>query len=72
MVFAFVYDTSHDFIDKLNQELVVAERIDTDEMDEARHFLKRLLRGHINENKEYQSNRYFGKFPSCCKRFFGW
>ncbi|NPA73918.1 MAG: glutamate synthase large subunit [Epsilonproteobacteria bacterium] len=46
---AFVYDKDRGFIDRLNQELVVVRRIDSDEMDEAKHFLKKLLRDYINE-----------------------
>ncbi len=46
---AFVYDKDRGFIDRLNQELVAARRIDSDEMDEAKHFLKKLLRDYINE-----------------------
>ncbi len=46
---AFVYDKDRSFIDRLNQELVVARRIDSDETDEAKHFLKKLLRDYINQ-----------------------
>lgn len=67
---AFVYDTSHDFIDKLNQELVVAERIDTDEMDEARHFLKRLLRAHINETKSIKATDILENFRHAVRDFW--
>ncbi len=48
---AFVYDKDRGFIDRLNQELVVVRRIDSDEMDEAKHFLKKLLRDYINETE---------------------
>ncbi len=43
---AFVYDKNHQFIDKMNQELIKAERIDTDETDEGRHYLKKILRSY--------------------------
>ena len=46
---AFVYDSGHRFIENVNRELVEAVRIDTDEGDEARHFLKRLLKEYITE-----------------------
>ncbi len=46
---AFVYDVEHTFVENVNQELVEARRIDTDEMDEARHYLKRLLTEYYNE-----------------------
>ncbi|MBE0491741.1 MAG: glutamate synthase large subunit [Sulfurospirillum sp.] len=67
---AFVYDESHDFIDKLNQELVVAERIDTDEMDEARHFLKRLLRSHINETISIKATDILENFRHAVRDFW--
>jgi glutamate synthase (NADPH/NADH) large chain len=43
---AFIYDKHMDFTDKMNQELIKAERIDTDEGDEARHYLKKILRSY--------------------------
>jgi len=67
---AFIYDTKHVFIDKLNQELVVAQRIDTDEMDEARHFLKRLLRSHINETKSVKAKYILENFRHSVRDFW--
>ena len=67
---AFIYDTEHDFIDKLNQELVAAERIDTDDMDEARHFLKRLLRSHINETKSTKATDILENFRHSVRDFW--
>lgn len=67
---AFVYDESRDFIDKLNQELVIAERIDTDEMDEARHFLKRLLRTHINETASFKATQILENFRHAVRDFW--
>ncbi len=43
---AFVYDKNLNFIDKMNQELIKAERIDTDEADEGRHYLRKILRSY--------------------------
>ena len=67
---AFVYDESRDFIDKLNQELVIAERIDTDDMDEARHFLKRLLRTHINETVSFKATHILENFRHAVRDFW--
>ena len=67
---AFVYDESRDFIDKLNQELVIAERIDTDDMDEARHFLKRLLRTHINETASFKATQILENFRHAVRDFW--
>ena len=46
---SFVYDEDHSFIENVNRELVEALRIDTDEGDEARHYLKRLLKDYVVE-----------------------
>ncbi|RLA72777.1 MAG: glutamate synthase, partial [Epsilonproteobacteria bacterium] len=45
----FVYDADHSFVENVNHELVEAVRIDTDEGDEARHYLKRLLKDYVTE-----------------------
>ncbi|MDA3945536.1 MAG: glutamate synthase large subunit [Helicobacteraceae bacterium] len=45
---AFVYDADHDFVENVNRELVEAIRIDTDDGDEARHYLKRLLKEYVS------------------------
>ncbi len=67
---AFIYDTEHVFIDKLNQELVIAERIDTDDMDEARHFLKRQLRAHINKTKSKKASYILDNFRHSVRDFW--
>ncbi len=67
---AFIYDTEHLFIDKLNQELVIAERIDTDDMDEARHFLKRQLRAHINKTKSKKASYILENFRHSVRDFW--
>ncbi|MDR0579748.1 MAG: glutamate synthase large subunit [Campylobacteraceae bacterium] len=67
---AFVYDKDHDFIDKLNQELVKAVRIDTDEMDEARHTLKKLLRSHINETQSIKAKFIMDTFRHAIRDFW--
>lgn len=43
---AFVYDKDLSFFDKVNMELVKLERIDTEETEEARHYLKKILRSY--------------------------
>ena len=67
---AFIYDKEHEFIDKLNQELVIASRIDTDEMDEARHYLKRLLRIHINETSSKKAKDILENFRHTVRDFW--
>ena len=46
---SFVYDEDHSFVENVNRELVEAVRIDTDEGDEARHYLKKLLKDYVVE-----------------------
>ncbi|MDR1912296.1 MAG: glutamate synthase large subunit [Helicobacteraceae bacterium] len=46
---AFVYDRESRFIDRLNQELVRAIRIDTYEEDEGKTYLKKLLKSFYND-----------------------
>ncbi|MDX1809477.1 MAG: glutamate synthase large subunit [Sulfurospirillaceae bacterium] len=67
---AFVYDKNRDFIDKLNQELVVAVRVDIDEMDEAKHFLKKLLRNHINETDSLKAKLIIEDFRHNVRDFW--
>ncbi len=67
---AFVYDKEREFIDKLNQELVVAVRVDIDEMDEAKHFLKKLLRTHINETDSKKAKAILEDFRHNVRDFW--
>ncbi len=67
---AFVWDEKREFIDKLNQELVIALRIDTDEMDEARHFLKRLIRAYYNETKSVRAKYILDNFRDSIREFW--
>ncbi|AII14250.1 glutamate synthase, large subunit [Campylobacter iguaniorum] len=67
---AFVWDERREFIDKLNQELVIALRIDTDEMDEVRHFLKRLLTTYYNETKSVRAKHILDNFRDSIREFW--
>ena len=67
---AFVYDVEHVFIDRLNQELVIARRIDTDDMDEARHFLKRQLNDHVNKTKSDKARYILDNFRHTLRDFW--
>jgi len=67
---AFVYDQNREFIDKLNQELVIAVRVDIDEMDEAKHFLKKLLRTHINETNSLKAKNILEDFRHNVRDFW--
>ena len=46
---AFVYDEKREFIDNLNQELIEALRIDTDDTERMRIYLKKMLKDYIAE-----------------------
>ncbi len=48
---AFVYDRRKDFIDKLNTELVEARRIDVDEDNEGKLYLKKILVSYHNRTR---------------------
>ena len=48
---AFVYDRTHDFVENINQELVEPRRIDTDDTDIERYYLKKLLKDYYAETK---------------------
>ncbi len=45
---AFVYDRDNQLIDRLNQELVVARRIDVDDDNEGKLYLKKILASYYN------------------------
>ncbi len=67
---AFVYDEHHEFIDNLNQELVAATRIDTDESDEERHFIKKLLRNYIDETESEKAKYILDNFRHTLRDFW--
>jgi glutamate synthase (NADPH/NADH) large chain len=45
---AFVYDKKKIFADKMNRELIEIIRIDTDDSDRERHYLKKLLKQYLS------------------------
>ncbi len=59
---AFVYDEDHTFIEKINQELIEARRIDIDEFDEARHYLKKLLQTYYDETGSQKAKEILDNF----------
>ena len=67
---AFVYDKEHEFAEKINQELVEARRIDTDEFDEARHYLKRLLNIYYSETKSEKAKYILDNFRMELRNFW--
>ena len=67
---AFVYDVEHEFAEKINQELIEARRIDTDEFDEARHYLKKLLNLYYTETKSEKAKYILDNFRIELRNFW--
>ncbi|GHS88963.1 glutamate synthase large subunit [Campylobacterota bacterium] len=59
---AFVYDKESRFIDRLNQELVRAVRIDTYEEDEGKSYLKKLLKNFYNDTRSLKAKFILDNF----------
>jgi len=67
---AFVYDEDHTFIEKINQELIEARRIDIDEFDEARHYLKKLLQTYYDETGSKKAKELLENFRMEIRNFW--
>ncbi len=67
---AFVFDEGHNFIENVNRELVEAVRIDTDDGDEARHYLKRLLKDYVNETGSTKAKMILDNFRTEIRNFW--
>lgn len=59
---AFVYDRQKNFIDRLNQELVFARRIDVDEDNEGKLYLKKILTSYFNRTASPKAKRILNDF----------
>ncbi len=67
---AFVYDEDHTFVEKINQELIEARRIDIDEFDEARHYLKKLLQVFYDESGSVKAKYILDNFRMEIRNFW--
>ncbi len=67
---SFVYDKEHEFVENVNHELVEAVRIDTDEGDEARHYLKRLLKDYVVETQSKKAKELLDNFRVEVRNFW--
>jgi glutamate synthase (NADPH/NADH) large chain len=67
---SFVYDDEHRFVENVNHELVEAVRIDTDEGDEARHYLKRLLKDYVVETGSQKAKDLLDNFRVEVRNFW--
>ncbi|MFY9143060.1 glutamate synthase large subunit [Sulfuricurvum sp.] len=68
--FAFVYDQDHSFVENVNRELIDALRIDTDDGDEARHYLKRLLKEYVAETESEMAQELLKNFRIEIRNFW--
>ena len=59
---AFVYDRQKKFIDRLNQELVIARRIDVDDDNEGKLYLKKILTSFHNRTRSPKAKRILDNF----------
>jgi glutamate synthase (NADPH/NADH) large chain len=59
---AFMYDADKTFIDNMNQELVEALRIDTDDTEKERLYLKRMLKTYYDETQSIKAKQVLDNF----------
>ncbi|MFO7576369.1 MAG: glutamate synthase-related protein, partial [Pelovirga sp.] len=59
---AFVYDRRKNFIDRLNQQLVIARRIDVDEDNEGKLYLKSILGSYFNRTASPKARQILADF----------
>jgi len=67
---AFIYDVAHEFIETINTELVEAKRIDTDERDNERYYLKKLLKDYYRETKSAKAKAILDNFRVEIRNFW--
>ncbi len=67
---AFVYDEERDFIDNMNQELVEAFRIDTDEMDTEKFYLKRVIGDYYEKTRSLVAKEIIDKYRVKIRNFW--
>lgn len=67
---SFVYDPEKLFVDKMNQELIEAVRIDTDDTERERLFLKRLLMDYLNETESERAEMILENFRAEIRNFW--
>ncbi len=67
---AFIYDPEKNFIDKLNQELIEPVRIDTDDTEKERLYLKRLLVDYVHETESEKAEEILDNFRAEIRHFW--
>jgi glutamate synthase (NADPH/NADH) large chain len=67
---SFVYDKDREFIDNMNQELIEAIRIDTDDTELERIYLKKLLREYVGHTDSTNAQNILDHFRSEIRNFW--
>ena len=67
---AFVYDVDHVLAENINRELVEARRIDTEDTDIERYYLKKLLKDYCQETKSLQAKKILDNFRVEIRNFW--
>ncbi|PIF04837.1 MAG: glutamate synthase large subunit [Arcobacter sp.] len=67
---AFVYDDKREFVDNMNQELIEALRIDTDDTEAERIYLKNLLRDYVEHTDSEKAKDILEHFRSEIRNFW--
>ena len=67
---AFVYDTEHTFIDNINPELIDIRRIDTDENEKEKLYLKKRLVEYYNATNSKKAKFILDNFRSEVRHFW--
>uniref|UniRef100_UPI0040479458 glutamate synthase-related protein n=1 Tax=Aliarcobacter sp. TaxID=2321116 RepID=UPI0040479458 len=67
---SFVYDPEKTFVDKMNQELIESVRIDTDDTERERLYLKRLLLDYLHETDSEMADNILQNFRAEIRNFW--
>jgi glutamate synthase (NADPH/NADH) large chain len=67
---AFVYDKEHTFVENINRELVEPVRIDTDDTDIERYYLKKLLKDYYVETQSQVAKEILDNFRVEIRNFW--
>jgi len=67
---AFIYDPKKEFVDRMNQELIKALRIDTDFEEEGKQYLKRIVKNFYAETGSHKAETILDNFRSEVRNFW--
>jgi glutamate synthase (NADPH/NADH) large chain len=67
---AFVYDKEHQFVEYINRELIEVLRIDTEDTDIERYYLKKLLKDYFNETGSKKAKEILDNFRVEIRNFW--